>query len=228
MARIPKRNIWKIVLTSRGKVIKYLYYAASEEVIYDKFKIEKKKSDSVRFPVRYINIGKLVEADYEIYLIKKNEGGDDIARLKDRDGTIRQFKTNDEDWVIYDRESYDIEENFWVYGYHPIYQRKDFNWIFDNLFKKSKSKYDLIQVAAFKNKLLIKRNSILNMVLCKNVSDCFRLYNELERECNNNKRKNVIFIGDVYVGKVKKYWRDKIKELTNWNNKKILRSSLRP
>ena len=41
MARIPKRNIWKIVLTSRGKVIKYLYYAASEEVIYDKFKIEK-------------------------------------------------------------------------------------------------------------------------------------------------------------------------------------------
>lgn len=228
MVRIPKKNIWKIVLTSRGRVIKYLYHAASESTIYDKFQKEKEKSDAVRFPVRFINLGKLVEADYEIYLIKKNEGDDAVTKLKDRDGTIRSFKTNDSNWTIYDRSSYDIEESFWVYGYHPIYQRKDFTWIFENFFNENKNKCDLTQVAVFKNKLLIKKNSILNMVLCKNQSDCVRLYNELEKECVNNKRKFVIFIGDVYVGKVKKYWRDKIKELTNWDNKKILRSSLRP
>lgn len=228
MKKLPTRNIWKVILTSRGKMIKSLAYGPTEENIYEKFRKEKDRSDSVRFPVRVINVGKLVDADYEIYLIKKKEDDDDITRVRDKDGTIRPFRTDDDNWVIIDRESYNIEETFWVYGYHPVYQRKDFKWIYENLLTGGNKKNTMLQVAAYNNKLMVSGGGQMQMVMCKNVQDCVRLYNELEKECKKDKKKYILFIGDVFHSNVKKFWKGKIKELTNWSDKKIMRNSLRP
>ena len=228
MSKRPRKNVFQVILTSNGKRIKTIYSCASEMLVNKKFKELVQENKAIRFPVRYINIGKLVDANYELYIIKRNDNEERKTKLKDENGKIINFETDDENWIVYDRENYDKEESFWVYGYHPIYQRKDFNWIYENIISNNVSKYNLKQVFVYQNKLLVSTTYELNMVLCKNPSDCIRLFNELEKECTKNKIKYVLFSGDAYHSKLKKTWFDKIKKLTNWSDTKIRRKSLRP
>lgn len=228
MSKRPKKNIYHIILTSNGKQIKTLYNCASEMLVNKKFDELVSKNKEIRFPVRYINIGKLVDAKYEIFIIKRNDDDKKTTKLKDENGKIINFETNDDNWVIYDRENYDKEESFWVYGYHPVFQRKDFNWIFENLIATDNNKYNIKQILVFRNKLLISTTYNLDMVLCKNESDCIRLYNELEKESKNKKIKYVIFSGDAYHSKLKENWFDRVKKLTGWSDTKVRRKNLRP
>jgi len=228
MSKRPKRNIYHIIETSNGKQIKNVYNCASEVLVNKKFKELIEENKKVRFPVKYINIGKLVDAHYELFIIKRNDNDNKQTKLKDENGKIINFQTNDENWVIYDREDYDREETFWVYGYHPVFQRKDFKWIYDNLISNNNEKNSLKQILIFRNKLLISTTYELNMILCKNESDCIRLYNELEKETEKNKIKYVYFVGDGYHSYLKKNWFNKIKELTGWDGLKIRRRNLRP
>ena len=227
MSKLPKKNIYQIILTSNGKEIKHIYNCASEMLVNAKFKALIEENKSVRFPVRFINIGKLVPAQYELFIIKRNDNDSDVTKLKDENGKIINFKTDSEHWVIYDRENYEKEETFWVYGYHPVFQRKTFQWIFDEKVKTA-VKNNIKQILVFQNKLLINTTYELDMVMCKNKSDCIRLYNELEREATKNKVKYAVFSGDAYHSSNKKTWFNKIKNLTGWSSHKISRNSLRP
>ena len=228
MVKVPKKNIYQIILTSNGKQIKHIYNCASEKLVNRKFKELIKNNENVKFPVKFINIGKLVDANYELFIIKKNDNNKCGTKLKDENGAIINFETNDKNWVIYDRETYYKEESFWVYGYHPVFQRKDFNWIFENLISNDCEKSNIKQIFVFRNKLLISTTYKLDMVLCKNESDCIRLYNYLNKECINNKIKFVFFSGDAYNSKLKKSWYKRIVDLTGWDIRKVRRNSLRP
>ena len=228
MSRRPRKNIYHIILTSNGKQIKNIYNCQSERIVNEKLKNLIEENKKIRFPLRFINVGKLVDAKYELFIIKRKDNDPSATKLKDENGKIVNFETNDENWVIYDRENYDKEETFWVYGYHPVFQRKDFNWIYENLVSNNTSKTNLKQVLIYQNKLLISTTFELNMVLCKNMSDCIRLYNELEKEATNNKAKYVYFCGDVYHSLLRKNWFNRMKNLTNWNDLKLRRKSLRP
>jgi hypothetical protein len=225
---LPHKKIYHIILVSNGKMIKTLYNCASEMLINKKFEELIKENKNIRFPVRYINVGKLVDAHYEIYIIKKKENESKTTKLKDENGKIINFETNNDDWIVYNRENYDKEESFWVYGYHPAFQRKDFNWVYENLISNNLDKFNLKQVFVFRNKLLISTTYKLDMVLCKNESDCIRLYNELEKESLNNKLKYIFFSGDAYHSNLKKSWFEKIMKLTGWNYTKVRRKNLRP
>lgn len=228
MSKKPKKNIFQIVLTSNGKMIKTLYNCASEMLVNKKFKELINENKKIKFPVRYINIGKLVNSNYELFIIKRNDDNIKTTKLKDGNGKIINYETNDENWIIYDRENYDKEETFWVYGYHPVFQRKDFNWIYENLISNNLNKFNLKQILVYQNKLLISKTGSLDMVMCKNQSDCIRLFNELEKESKKNKLKYILFSGDAFNSKLKKDWFNKIKKLTNWSDRKIHRNSLRP
>jgi hypothetical protein len=108
-------------------------------------------------------------------------------------------------------------------------QRKDFNWIFKEFVEKdAKDKYKFKSIVMFKNKILFDCNGHLEMVICKNVSDSTRMYNLIEEMAKKKKFKYIAFMGDVTHSKYKMDWANRIKELTHWNNKKVLRSSTRP
>jgi hypothetical protein len=150
-------------------------------------------------------------------------------KIKTDSGEFANYQTTDEDWIVIDRASYDIEETFWVYGYHPRYQRKTFQWIFENfILKDSKDKFMFKTVALYLNKILIECNGKLEMVICKNKSDSIRMYNLIEKYSKDKKCKYIMFIGDVGKSRYKLNWIDKIQNLTNWNRVKIKRPSTRP
>ena len=228
MAKNPKKNIYHIILASNGKRIKTLYTYQSEKLANERFSELINKNKDVKFPVRYINIGKLVDANYELFIIKYDNNAPKKTKLKDENGKIINFETDNEGWVVYNRENYYKEESFWVYGYHPVHQRKDYEWIYNELVTKNVDKYNIKQIFTFQNKLLISSTYDLQMVCCKNKSDCIRLYNYLENDIKEKKNKYVCFAGDAYNSSLRKQWYDRLIKLTGWDHHKLSRNSLRP
>ena len=64
--------------------------------------------------------------------------------------------------------------------------------------------------------------------MCKNKSDCVRLYNTIEEESKKKNLKYIMFNGDGWEGQQGQYWFNQIQKLTNWSKLKILRRNLRP
>lgn len=230
MAR-NKKKIYSIILTNHGKRKETLCSEATEEKIYKKFNSLIKENKKVIFPMRYNNERHvMVESDHELYIIKcKDFLDNDINKIKDDSGKYINYESSDEDWIIIDRASYEIEETFFVYGYHPRLQRKTFEWIFNEFISKdAKNKYLFKSIQIYLNKVLIDCNGKLDIVICKNKSDAIRLYNKIEEWCKEKKYKYILFMGDLDKSKHKIDWINRIQKLTNWPRIKIMRNSTRP
>lgn len=231
MARRNKKRIYSIILVNHNKQLKTICSETTEKKIYKRFNDLLKKNKDVIFPVQYNNSQKcLFESEYELVIIKCKEFGDKrVNKVKNNYGEYIDCEVTDDDWIVVDRANYNIEETFWVYGYHPRLQRKNFEWIYDNfILNNSQNKYMFKSILIYLNKLLIDCNGKLDIVICKNKKDSIRLYNTLEKWCTNNKLKYILFLGDISHSKHKRDWINKIQELTHWTHHKIGRNSTRP
>lgn len=232
MTNVPKYNIYHIILVNHGKQLKDLYFTNSEAKVNKKFTEMLKENEKVKFPIKYNNEKTvIVEAEYELVIIKARQPNDSaVTKLRDEYGKFVNYESSMDEWIIYDRAPYSIEETFWVYGYHPKLQRKTFDWIFDEFIAKdAKDKYSFKSVQVYQNKLLIDCNGKLDMVLCKNKSDAIRLFNALEENAAKKKYKYVLFLGMVSDRRDKKQeWIKRIQDLTHWNINKITRRCTRP
>jgi len=225
-----KRTVYNIILANHGKHIKTLDWSDTEKGIYTKFKKLLKENEDVQFPVRYNNHEHvMLPSDYELVIIKtKGMGDDKVVNLRDDMGNFIGYKTDNENWVVFDRAPYRMEETFWVYGYHPRLQRKTYQWILDNFFvKDGKDKTVFKTVQVYKNKLLIDINGNLEMVLCKNKDDAVKLYNMIEEFSRKNKFKTTLFMGDLFKSQNVSKWIDRIMERTGWDRIKVTRRSTR-
>jgi len=231
MARRNKVRIYRIIHTNHGKKKKSICSEPTEERIYKRFnELLKKNKNEVVFPVRYNNEEHvMIESEHELIILKcKDIFDSDVNKIKDDSGAYVNYQTNEENWIVIDRAPYEVEETFWVYGYHPRLQRKTFMWIFENfILKDSNNKYMFKNVVVYNNKLLVECDGKLEMVMCKNKSDCIRLYNMIEEFAKKNKCKYILFMGNIAHSKYKENWIQKIKDLTHWNDQKVRRLSTR-
>ena len=231
MARRPKKNLYHIILVNQDKMKEDLFWTDSVATVNKEFKTMVEENKSVIFPIKFNNNKtEIIESSYEIMIIKARDKTESReTKVMDEYGKFVNYATNDDDWIIYDRSPYYIEETFWVYGYHPRLQRKDFKWIYDNFISNnSNNKYLFKTVQLFKNKILVECNGKLDMVICKNKQDAIRMYNMIEEWCERDKMKYIGFMGDLSYSKYKSDWITKIQKLTNWTRKKITRMSTRP
>ena len=231
MARRPKKNLYHIILVNHDKMKEDLFWTDSVATVNKEFKTMVEENKSVVFPIKFNNNKtEIIESSYEIMIIKARDKTESReTKVMDEYGKFVNYATNDDDWIIYDRSPYYIEETFWVYGYHPRLQRKDFKWIYDNFISNnSNNKYLSKTVQLFKNKILVECNGKLDMVICKNKQDAIRMYNMIEEWCERDKMKYIGFMGDLSYSRYKSDWITKIQKLTNWTRKKITRMSTRP
>lgn len=231
MSKRNKKRIYGIIFVNHGKHMKTLCTETTEERVYKKFNKLLAENKKVVFPMRYNNEKHvMVESEHELVIIKCKDFGDsDVNKIKNSYGEYVNYSSSNEDWIIIDRAEYNVEETFFVYGYHPKLQRKTFEWILDNLIldnKKDKNNFKSIQV--YLNKVLIECNDKLDMVICKNKNDAIRFYNKVEEMCKKRKARYILFMGDVSKSVYKSDWITKIQKLTNWTRFKIRRSSTRP
>lgn len=229
--RKNKKNIYAIVVTNHGRRQYTLYSHSNEEKIFKKFNNILKENKKVIFPMKYNNEQHvMIPSEHEIFIVKcKEENDKNSTKLRDDSGKYINYESAENNWIIIERASFNVEETFFVYGYHPRLQRKTFEWIFNEFISKNaKSKYFFKTVQIYLNKVLIDCNGKLDMVICKNKDDAIRFYNKIEEFCKLKKHKYVLFMGDVGKSKYKKQWIERIEELTHWPRLKILRSSTRP
>lgn len=233
--RVYCKHNYQIILTTNGKQKEVLGTYPSELKVNKAFMQFIEENKKVNFPVEMLSMDndrKLIDANYEIVIIKKREEKDsNVTLIRNEFGDLIEYTTTHKDWVVYDKHPYKREESFWVYGYHPLVQRKDFSFIYNEIVKpKASNKNTFINVMLFKNKVLIETTNTLDMIICKNKSDGIRLYNLLEEWCNKEKGvKYYLFNGDWGVTTDKKRkCVEKIRELTNWDDLKINRSTTKP
>ena len=223
-----------IALSSHKQVIDILYKSNLQQSAYKKFnEIIDENEKNIIFPVKYIsnkNISKgIVESNYEILLLKIKKEGEDVTQLRNEYGQlVNHVIVDNSQWIIMDKHIYYKEESFWVYGFNPKTQRKDFNYILNEIvLAHNNDKNYFKRIMIFKNKLIIQYDFDIDMVICKNQEDVIRLYNELEVKTKKAKCRNVFFNG--IVAKSNKDWiMEMIMNKTGWNKQKVIRSSTKP
>ena len=226
---------YHIITSNNGVQLKDIYTAVDVQTALRKMKeIQEKLNSGVEFPVRFTcsREDKLFKpCDYRLILIKKTEPGDGSRNgmMRNEFGKFIECVTDNDNWVFVDELPYDVEETFWVYGFHPRCQRKTFSFIMSNLIEVNEGdRYYTKQIVVFRNKLLISSVDHLEMVICKNHQDSVRLYNAISEKVKKKHLKYVTFAGDVTKKSFSfNIWYDKIRELTNWTRRKILKNTTR-
>ena len=229
---VKKRPVfdYKIVTMLNGKqnghIGQYRTYAEAREVLVHL----EEDNNNVIFPRKYLNKGNITLLKDEYLLLEKNRFGDknDGVSRNEFGKFVQQKITNSDKWVVREKITRLVEESFWVYGYDPKTDRKTCQWIYDNLIIGSiENNYDIVRISIYKNKLIIKYdNKPLSMVMCKNKSDCIRMYNYISDNIRKKKLKQVICIGAYNtVCDARREIEREIMELTGWNKMKIQRST---
>jgi hypothetical protein len=228
-----KQNVvfdFKIVSVINGKQNNYIGKYSDFTDAYTALDTLKKQNDTVIFPRKFINRTDIIPVKDEYLLLEKNRYGDKSdGMLRNEYGKfITQKIINNKKWVIREKIIRLVEETFWVYGFDSKTDRKTFSWIWDNLvLGKIENAYDIIRIAIYKNKLIIKYDdSPLSMILCKNGSDAIRMYNIMTEKAQKLKTKQIIGIGafNIICDKRRDLERE-IEELTGWSKLKIQRST---
>lgn len=224
---------YQIILLVNGKEKKILGKFEKKTQCIETFNKMIELNKNVVFPKRYLNSTKIEDVKYEIAIIKKikNEDESKVTKLRNDIGIFVEYEIENSDkWVLYDKARYEFEETFFVNGYDPFYDRKDFNFIFNELFApKAESKENMIEVVVFKNKLIFSSYNNMDIVLCKNIYDSVRLYNEIEKLAKGKRKyRFAVFNGNVTNSTNRKMWIEKIIKFTQWSKLKIMRNCLKP
>lgn len=242
--KLPKKKGRSWQLPWDYKILKFNFKKQEEYIgIYHDLeeanlakKILLKENDNVKFPKKYINnsrkSAKTFEIQSEYVILKKirdKEKESNVTLLRNEYGKFVEHKTTSDNWAIVDKFPCMIEETFWVYGYNPKNERKDYYWIFDNLIVNMLDyPYNFVRIYLYGNKLIFKSDVSFDFVICKNIQDGIRLYNEFFEDVRKAKSKRVMFLG---VLKQKSDKMDKaiseIQEKTGWDKRKICRHTTR-
>lgn len=219
-----KQYNYKLVSCHNGKQDRYIGVYRTIEEAYDELRRLVSASNLVKFPQRNTSLKKIVSSEYVYLLLERNRNGDKKnQRLKNNIGKLVEHTTNSKKWVIIDKEFYDVEETFWVFGKSPKYDRKTYTYILSLLCNGTDSKYDFKRVIQYKNKVLFKDDfSFYDIIFCKNKSDSVRLYNKLRDDVIGLKIKNIYFIGSYdAIGQKRRALEDELVKQTGWTKRKI-------
>lgn len=226
------KEVFQIIITNNNKQVDYIGTYNSEAKAMKQFNEIVSKNNDVKFPVYCVSAKYIEKAKYEIVVIKKrlNDNTPTTTRLRNEYGEFVDHYTTNENWIVFDKAPYFKEETFWVYGYHPLVQRKTFDFIYNDILKPlCSNKKNGTTIIVYNNKLIIDALEKIELIICKNKSDCIRLYNLIEETANKKRLHYLNYGGNWSYSKIgKQNCINKIKKLTNWNEAKIKRTSTKP
>lgn len=187
---------------------------------------------NVLVPCKTITTNRIADLETSIILIKyRDENDPQATKVRDEYGEFITHESTSDKFLVIEKKPYKIEETFWVYGFHPKYDRKDAYFIYDNLiYPIASSKHDFLNIKLYKNKIFLSSQEGNNLIITKRKSDAIRLYNVIEEKTIKDKRaRHIIFCGDCNTTTLSRETIIKeITDFTHWNIKKIQRSTTKP
>lgn len=157
---------------------------------------------------------------YEILIKQKIDPSVETneSLFRDELGASITVKTDDPEWRILAKDDWYIEENFYLYGYHPKYDRKDAKFIIDNVIMKYVEEYSICRIFIWKSYLFIENDDDFTFVLTKASDEAVRLYNILYDRLSQIE--NLYFTGTLSKGSIPT-WVDKMVDKTGWEEKTV-------
>ena len=138
-----------------------------------------------------------------------------VTHLRDETGRfVENVIVDNDDFLILTKDEWLVEETFSVYGYHPNKDRKDFNFILNEMILKDCGIDNVKRVFVFNNRLIIQYDSDFDFVTCKTADECKRLYNTLQKYVGKNKY--VLFTGEL-TKEMSTWMLNEIEEKTGWD-----------
>lgn len=218
--------LYRVILTRNGEYKKTLHKCKKEQTSFLNFN-KIKMENNVLFKKEYINYNGIIPVEYKIYVVKDYDESDEPRLIRDRMGKLVYEKPIFGIWTVLHDSTYDVEEEFWVYGYDKRNDRKTILDIIKLLMVGMGDPKKTKQVVVVNNKLLIHVEDQFDMVICKCKRDAQRLHHALSKAAKDNKIKNLYFMGTANKKMCGDYY-EIIHEHTGWDYTKIWRTTTRP
>ena len=219
-----EKGTFSIYLMKDGKRTKFFGYRRYKVAALQLYhEILQKNNEAVQFPQKYVKSSKKIKKHvYELVLVKKldEDDTDNTTLLRNKDGKfIENYLVDAPSHKILDKNEWLIEETFHVYGFDPIKERKNFDYIYNNIILKNTSIYSRILV--YNNKLIHHYDEDFDMVICKSPSQAVELYDMIEKMIDTKKIPTIFFMGKI-SGSMSTWILNEIEKKTGWPRSKCV------
>lgn len=155
---------------------------------------------------------------YEIMIVETlmDENEDKVRKLRNKEGKLVENVIKDRHYSIFKKDDWYIEETFYVYGYHPIKNRKTAHFILDMLLDGA-CKQNIKRVFRFRNKLVFQYDDDFDFIVCKDKNDAERLSDILEKKVKKLKMNKYIFFTDSLSKRLHQWFLTELQEKTGWS-----------
>ena len=154
---------------------------------------------------------------YEIMLTRTDttitSDTENIRGFRDKNGKFEYIRFEKDTVIVLEKSDWLVEDDFWVYGFHPKFDRKSAKWIGEHVLGQGLDKLNPKRVFCFNKYLIIDNTLDFDFVVCRNEKECIRLYGVLFKKYE--KRKYLYFTGDLNPY-FHEDWTEKIKEKCGW------------
>ena len=215
---------FSIYLMKDGKRTKFLGYRRYKVAALQLYhELLQKNNEGIQFPKKYAKAKNRIKKHiYELVLVKKlgEDETDNTTLLRNKDGKfIENYLIDAPSHKILDKNDWLIEETFHVYGFDPNKERKDFNYIYNNIILKNPSIYSRVMV--YNNKLIHHYDEDFDMVICKSPSQAIELYDMIEKKTDTKKNPTIFFMGKI-SGSMSTWILNEIEKKTGWTRSKCM------
>jgi hypothetical protein len=214
----------RIILVRNGEYKKTLHKCKTVESSIENFEKIIQENSKVNFPQKFITTKKVQPVEYKIYRVKDIEEGDEIRLVRDKFGKLYEEKPLYGIWTVLDESDYQVEESFYVYGFDPVHDRKDINFIINLLYQEVEDQQMSKSIVVLHNKVFIYNEDFFDFVLCKCKQDAKRLYNVLFNSAKSRNFKRLIFLGEAGEMLTGELYEIMMEE-TGWNYRRVTRTS---
>ena len=215
---------YRILLLQNGKFKKRLHRCKSKKTSKKNFKRLLKENEGVVIPRKFLTSDNVTPVIYEICRVKEFEEKDKEITVRDRLGRLVPPLILWDKWTVLEHDYFNMEETFYVYGYDPFGDRKDFNFILGLLVKGVADKRLTKDIIILHNKIIIYNEHQFEIVICKCKEDAIRLYNMLLDVSTDNKLKRLLFMGHASERMTGELY-EMMMEVTGWDYRKVTRIS---
>jgi hypothetical protein len=167
----------------KKKIIKKFKTLKNSDEYYKKLVQE---SNEVIFDKKYENGFK---SEYEIALLGKKRGNDEVIYIKDEFGRQSKVNLEDENFSILKVLPYKVDEQFLDYTTKKKINTKE-------LMKKYLSGVGLKMVSKLNNKIIVQNDDTINLFTFKNEDDSSRFIDNLSKIFIEQKKIDCMFVKD--------------------------------
>lgn len=214
----------KIIACVNGAQRKIIGKYRTLKEAYAVFRDMKRNPPEIIFPETVSGVRYRLVKKHEYLLIQQSDAEPTVMR--NEYGKLVQQNLTLDGWIVVDKFPFEVEETFWVWGYHKRKERKTFLWVYENMVVNEDEADCMKSIVIFHNKIVIRNDDTeeIRFVLCKTEGDAIKFYNLIEKRIRKDKllRKRIFFIGWCESDSPLGYkLREQIHELTGWKDKKI-------